>query len=110
MESGGGDLRPRPRGQATISSDILASYAADAIREVDGVQGLVGSTLHRHEGVRVLDEAGGVRVELHIALRWGSSIPAVGPAVQKQVIEYLSRMADIQPVCVDVVIEEIGPR
>jgi len=41
---------------ATISSDILASYAADAAREVDGVFGLVESTLHRHKGVRILGD------------------------------------------------------
>ena len=48
---------------ATISSDILASYAADAAREVDGVRGLVESALHRHKGVRIVDEDGRVRVE-----------------------------------------------
>ena len=41
---------------ATISTDILASYAADAAREVEGVRGLVESALHRHKGVRIVDE------------------------------------------------------
>ena len=38
---------------ATISSDILASYAADAARDVDGVHGLVESGLHRRQGKAV---------------------------------------------------------
>jgi uncharacterized alkaline shock family protein YloU len=94
---------------ATISSDILASYAADAACEVDGVRGLVESALHRHKGVRVLEDNGQVRLELHLAIEWGASIPAVGRDVQQRVAEYLERMASIEPEAVDVVIDEIGP-
>jgi uncharacterized alkaline shock family protein YloU len=94
---------------ASISSDIIASYAADAAREVEGVRGLVEGMLHRHKGVRVLEEDGRVRVELHVALEWGASIPAVGIAVQQRVAEYLARMAEVEPEGVDVVVDEIGP-
>jgi len=94
---------------ATISSDILASYAADAAREVDGVRGLVESTLQRHKGVRVLEDDGRVRLELHVAIEWGASVPAVGRDVQQRVAEYLARMANVEPEAVDVVIDEIGP-
>lgn len=94
---------------ATISSDILASYAADAAREVDGVRGLVESALQRHKGVRVLEDNGRVRLELHVAIEWGASIPAVGRDVQQRVAEYLARMANVEPEAVDVVIDEIGP-
>ena len=93
---------------ASISSDILASYAADAAREVDGVHGLVESTLHRHRGVRVLERDGSVRVELHLAVDWGASIPDVGRAVQRRVAGYLEQMAQIEPEAVDVVIDEIA--
>jgi uncharacterized alkaline shock family protein YloU len=93
---------------ATISSDILASYAADAAREVDGVRGLVDSTLHRHKGVRVLEEDGRVRIELHLAVDWGVSVPDVGREVQRRVAAYLARMASVQPEAVDVVVDEIG--
>jgi uncharacterized alkaline shock family protein YloU len=93
----------------TISSDILASYAADAVREVEGVRGLVESTLHRHKGVRVLEEDGRVRVELHLAVDWGASIPDVGSEVQRRVAGYLARMARVAPESVDVIVDEIGP-
>jgi uncharacterized alkaline shock family protein YloU len=93
---------------ATISSDILASYAADAAREVDGVHGLVESALHRHKGVRVNGEDGRVRVELHIEVDWGASIPDVGREVQRRVAAYLARMANVAPEAVDVVVDEIG--
>ncbi len=94
----------------TISSDILASYAADAAREVDGVRGLVESALHRHKGVRIVDDDGRVRVELHLAVEWGASIPNVGRDVQQRVAAYLERMAKVDPEAVDVIIDEIGPQ
>jgi uncharacterized alkaline shock family protein YloU len=93
---------------ATISSDVLATYAADAAREVEGVHGLVESTLHRHKGVRVLSDDTGVRIELHLALEWGASVPGVGREVQNRVAGYLARMASVEPEAVDVVIDEFA--
>jgi uncharacterized alkaline shock family protein YloU len=94
---------------ATISSDVLASYAADAAREVAGVRGLVESTLHRHKGVRVLEAEKGVRIELHIAAEWGVSIPETGREIQRRVGAYLAQMASVEADAVDVVVDEIGP-
>jgi uncharacterized alkaline shock family protein YloU len=94
---------------ATISSEVLASYAADAARDVEGVRGLVESTLHRHKGVRVLEGNGAVRLELHIAVEWGASIPEVGRELQQRVSAYLARMASVEAEAVDVVVDEIGP-
>jgi uncharacterized alkaline shock family protein YloU len=93
---------------ATISSDVLASYAADVAREVGGVRGLVESTLHRHKGVRIVETDGRVRVELHIAVDWGASIPDVGRELQLRVAAYLARMASVEAEAVDVVVDEIG--
>jgi uncharacterized alkaline shock family protein YloU len=94
---------------ATISRDVLASYAADAAREVDGVHGLV-ERVHRHKGVRVLEAAGGVRIELHVAVDWGAPIPEVGHEIQRRVAAYLARMASVEAEAVDVVVDEIGPQ
>jgi uncharacterized alkaline shock family protein YloU len=95
---------------ATISSDILASYAADAAREVDGVHALVESALHRHRGVRVTEEDGRVRLELHVAVDWGASVPDVGREIQSSVAAYLERMANVELEAVDVVVDEFaGP-
>jgi uncharacterized alkaline shock family protein YloU len=95
---------------ATISSDILASYAADAALEVDGVRGLMESAIPRHKGVRVSEEDGRVRVELHLVVEWGISVPAVGREVQQRVAAYLARMAKVEPESVDVIVDEIGPQ
>jgi uncharacterized alkaline shock family protein YloU len=94
---------------ATISTDILARYAADAAREVEGIRGLVESHLPRHRGVRITDDRGRIAVELHVAVDWGTAIPAAGREVQRRVVEYLQRMADVRPATVDVVVDEIGP-
>ena len=93
-------------GRALISADVLASYAADAAREVAGVQGLVGSALHRHEGVKVSRAEDEVSIELHVALEWGASAGAVGADVQVNVAERLVRMADVRPGSIDVVVDE----
>jgi uncharacterized alkaline shock family protein YloU len=96
-------------GQATISADVLASYAADAAREVPGVRALAESHVPGRRGVRIATANGGLRVELHLELDWGAAIPEVGRAVQDQVREYLGRMADVEIVGVDVVVDEVGP-
>jgi uncharacterized alkaline shock family protein YloU len=92
-------------GQAMISTEILARYAGDAAREIMGVRDLPG-----RRAVKVKESGGSVRVELHLAVEWGASIPAVGQAVQARVREYLRRMADVEPDTVEVVVDEIGPR
>ena len=95
-------------GHATISTDILARYAGDAARETPGVHGLVPSQLLRHRGVRVEQSDAGVRVELHVAVEWGVAIPTVGAEVERRVREYLARMADLDEVDVDVVVDDVA--
>ncbi len=96
-------------GQASISTDILARYAADAACEVDGVRGLAESPLPGRRPVRIGGAEGAVRVELHLVVDWGTSIPAVGRRVQERVREYLGSMADVEPAAVDVVVDALGP-
>jgi len=94
-------------GHAVISSEILASYAADAAREVPGVRELVEGGL-RHKGVRVEEGEGGVTVELHLVVDWGADVPRLGATVQRRVADYLRKMADVVPARIDVVVDEIG--
>jgi uncharacterized alkaline shock family protein YloU len=96
-------------GQASISTEILARYAADAAREVEGVRGLADSPLPRRHAVRVTGANGAVRVELHLVLEWGASIPQVGRLVQERVREYLRSMADVEPEAVHVVVDAVAP-
>jgi uncharacterized alkaline shock family protein YloU len=91
-------------GKASISTEILGRYAADAAREVAGVRDVP------RRGVKIVQEDGHVRVELHLAVNWGASIPELALGVQERVREYLVRMADVEPAAVEVVVDEIGPR
>jgi uncharacterized alkaline shock family protein YloU len=94
---------------SSISAEVLASYAADAAREVDGVHGLVEGPLARHKGVRVTGGDGAEAVELHLSVEWGADVVAVGRAVQLRVAEFLAQMTDTKPASVDVVVSEIRP-
>ena len=94
-------------GNASVATDVLASYAADVAREVPGVAGLVEGRLPRHGAVRIGDDDG-LTVELHLALAWGASAERVGTEVQRRVADYLERMAGARPAAVDVVVDEVA--
>ena len=96
-------------GHSLISPDVLARYAADAAREVDGVAGLAESALHRGRGVTLSGDEASPTVEVHVELEWGRSATGVATEVQRRVAEYLERMANLTPASVDVVIEGVGP-
>jgi uncharacterized alkaline shock family protein YloU len=86
-----------------VSPDVVARYAADAAREVDGVSGVVEGV---RKGIRVEDDG----IELHLSLRYGVSIPDVGASVQEHVADYLERMTDLRPGSVHVVVEDVDGR
>jgi uncharacterized alkaline shock family protein YloU len=94
-------------GHAVISHDVLASYAADAASEVEGVHALVDGPRRQH-GVRVSEDEGAVTVEVHVALDWGALAPEVGAAVQRRVSEYLGRTAKLPSITVDVVVAGVA--
>ena len=91
-------------GHAVISDDVLASYAADAALEIEGVHGLVDGppTAPRRQGDRGRRRSGASSSTWRVD--WGVNAPVVGSAVQERVAEYLGRMADLPPATVDVVV------
>ena len=95
-------------GHASISPDVIARYARDAAREVPGVAELVEGALPGRRAVRVAGDDGRFRLEVHVRIAWGASIPEVGRTVQARVREYLQRMAAVDPVGVDVVVDEVA--
>lgn len=95
-------------GQSLISNDVLARYAADAAREVEGVSGVVDGGLHRGKGVVISGDERAPVVQLRVELAWGRSASEVGAAVQRRVAEYLGRMAEVRPSAVDVVVAGVG--
>lgn len=87
-------------GESVISPEVVARYAADAACEVDGVTRIV-------QGVRRGIRVDGESIELHLAVRFGVSIPVVGSAIQESVAAYLERMIDARPSAVNVVVDEV---
>jgi len=98
-------MRQRP----LIASDVLARYAGDAAREVDGVSGLVDGRLQRGRAVSVAGEEDAFEAELSFELEWGRSAAEVGKDVQRSVHEYLERMASVSPASVQVVVGAVSP-
>jgi uncharacterized alkaline shock family protein YloU len=94
-------------GSASVATDVLASYAADAAREVEGVARLVEGRLPRQGAVRISGDDVAT-VELHVELAWGALAQEVGQEVQRRVADYLERMAGARPHAVDVVVDEIA--
>jgi uncharacterized alkaline shock family protein YloU len=94
-------------GHAVISNEVLAAYARDAAREVDGVDGVVARP-RRSGGVHVVEVDGQTTVELHLSLDWGVDAAAVGADVQRRVAEYLTGTARLPSVTVDVVVGVIA--
>jgi uncharacterized alkaline shock family protein YloU len=99
--------RREVEGQPLISPDVLARYAADAAREVDGVT-LPEKALHRGVGVQVRGPDEAPTIEIRVELEWGRSARGVAGEVQRRVAEYLERMARVTPAAVDVVVDGVG--
>jgi uncharacterized alkaline shock family protein YloU len=84
-------------GHSTISSEVLARYAADAAAEVAGVH------TKQRRGARAVGSA----VEVHVVVDFGAEIPRVAAEVQRRVREYLRRMAGVEPSAVHVVVDDV---
>jgi uncharacterized alkaline shock family protein YloU len=84
-------------GHSVISPEVLARYAADAAAEVPGVH------TKQRRGARVT----GGEVEVHVVVDYGADVPQVAAEVQRRVIEYLGRMADVSPTAVHVVVDDV---
>jgi uncharacterized alkaline shock family protein YloU len=81
----------------TISPEVLGRYAADAAADVPGVH------TKQRRGARVA----ATEVEVHLVVDYGAEIPQVAAEVQRHVIDYLKRMADLTPTAVNVVVDDV---
>ncbi len=96
-------------GKIAISDDVIASIAAVAANEIDGVSGL-GTTLvtdfigkkQASKGVKVAISETSVEIFLTITVKKGVVIPTVAKAVQEAVIAAVESMTGIRVETVDV--------
>ena len=99
-------------GNIHISEEVLASIAAAAALEVEGVSGLaanLGSDIaellgkkNLAKGVRVQMEDEKVTVDLSILMSYGHTIPEVGRAVQDGVKNAVESMTGLEIAAVNV--------
>ncbi|MDX6496520.1 MAG: Asp23 family, cell envelope-related function [Gaiellales bacterium] len=98
---------------AHISHAVIATYAAAAALEVDGVHAVAGGQAggidpdRVPKGVRISSDGGDIAVELHLVTEWGAVIPQVAGRVDRHVREYLGSMIDLEPASVAIVVDDV---
>jgi uncharacterized alkaline shock family protein YloU len=91
-----------PAGTIRIEGDALAALVVAAAEHVDGAR-----VRRPRRGLSVAIADGRARVELELAVRYGTSIPELGAAVQEAVSDALRGSAGLEVDGVDVSIEEL---
>jgi uncharacterized alkaline shock family protein YloU len=107
-----------PAGSVRVANEVIASIAALAAREVDGVAGLdeanarhFGDWIKRetaHRGVRVvLDAEHQIHLEVFLTVRSNAVLRDVAQKVQDSVIEVVQQMLGLEVAEVDVFVSSI---
>jgi uncharacterized alkaline shock family protein YloU len=101
-----------------VSHEVISSYVADAARSVPGIVELhashwkkLSSKLRetRSGGVVVKDTAaGGVEVEIHAQVAWGSVIPELARQVEIAVRERMTALLSIDLEAVTLFVDDIA--
>ena len=78
---------PEDLGCIHISQDVLASIAAGAAAEVEGISGMMNLATKRSNarGVRLTADDDGASVDLYVMIRYGYAIPEVAERIQNAV-------------------------
>ena len=78
---------PEDLGCIHISQDVLASIAAGAAAEVEGISGMMNLATKRSNarGVRLTVDDDGASVDLYVMIRYGYAIPEVAEKLQNAV-------------------------
>ena len=103
-----------------VSHEVIASYAADGARSVPGIVDLHASHWKklsskvretRSGGVVVRDSAsGGVEVEIHAQVAWGTPIPMLAHQVELAVRDRMTALLSIDLESVTLFVDDIaGP-
>lgn len=104
-------------GSINVSEEVLSVIAAAAAMEVEGVGGITSPTgkelterlrkKNVSRGARIQVEEGGVRIELGILVKYGSSVQDVARAVQDAVSANVESMSGLNVQAVNVTVSGI---
>ena len=104
-------------GNIRIADDVVKTIAAKATADVDGVYKLAGGVVDEvskmlgkkrpTNGVKV--EVGEVEcsIEVYLVIKYGYQIPKVAEAVQKAVLEEVSKLSGLKVVEVNVYVQNV---
>ena len=95
----------RKLGEVKIASDVVATIAGLAANEVEGVDSMSGNisneiigkfgVKNRSKGVRIMMDGDCVRVDIHLNMKYGYSIPEVVEQVQERVSQQIETMTGL---------------
>lgn len=105
-------------GQLHISDDILAELAGFAALESYGVVGMANPSLAAgaarllhpgklKKGVKIVNDSGKVRVELHVVLEYGTNLNEVARNLSDRVTYEIKRHAGIKVAFVEIYIQDL---
>ncbi len=108
-----------PGGAVRVANEVIATIAAMAAREIDGVAAMdqpharhFGDWIKRqtaHDGVRVLVDADrAIHLEVFLNVRAGAPIGSVAEQVQVNVVEAVERMLGLEVAEVHVFVSSIS--
>lgn len=85
---------PEELGCIHISEDVLASIAAGAAAEVEGISGLMNLATKKTSarGVRLAVDDDGAEIDLYVMIRYGYAIPEVAEKIQNAVSSSVEAM------------------
>lgn len=84
-----------------ISEDVLASIAAGAVAEVEGISGLM-NVKSNARGVRLTADEDGAVIDLYVMIRYGYAIPEVADKLQSAVSGAIESMTGFDVKAVNV--------
>jgi uncharacterized alkaline shock family protein YloU len=102
---------------SSLSAEVVTSAVWDAIAKIPGVADLyrnplqsLGERVHleRHRPVRLLDDADGPLLEIHLVVVSGASVSKVGEAVARAGAAYLAQAAGTSIGHVEVYVDDLA--
>lgn len=103
-ENKGYMTHPEELGCIHISEEVLASLAASAVLEVEGISGLMslGAKKSQARGVRLTVEDEGAVLDLYVMIRYGYAIPETAEKLQSAVSGAIESMTGFSVKAVNV--------
>ena len=105
-------VQQQENGNILISQEVVASVAALAVREVEGVYGLsmtagfdISEILGKknlRKGIRVVFQDDEVEISCNLIVKMGAAVMTVAKNVQESIVNEVTSITGCRPACVNV--------